>query len=78
MPYLRNRDLPASLRVHLPKGAQDIYRAAFNGAWDGYRAVPRAEEIAHRVAWSVVKKSYRKVGTAWIKKAAKATKRRRH
>jgi cation transport regulator len=27
----------------------------------------RREEIAHRVAWSAVKKSYHKVGDEWVR-----------
>jgi cation transport regulator len=68
MPYLTNADLPQSLRSHLPEHAQDIYRAAFNNAWDRYgdREPDRREEIAHRVAWSAVKKRYQKVDAAWV------------
>lgn len=68
MPYLRNADLPDSIRFRLPNHAQDIYREAFNNAWDRYgKDEPlRREEISHRVAWSAVKKKYRKVGDAWV------------
>ena len=62
MPYARNLDLPAPVRAHLPQGAQDIYREAFNHAWKQYakREPERIEEVAHRVAWSAVKRRYRK------------------
>lgn len=66
MPYLSNDDLPASVRNHLPEHAQDIYREAFNHAWDHYASNPADEEIAHRVAWAAVKKSYVKVGGQWL------------
>jgi len=68
MPYAYNENLPASLRRRLPQHAQDIFRSAFNHAWETYgRAEPdRIEEIAHRVAWAAVKKSYRKVGDSWV------------
>jgi cation transport regulator len=68
MPYLTNADLPDSIRFRLPEHAQDIYREAFNSAWDRYgeREPHRREEIAHRVAWSAVKKKYRRIGDAWI------------
>jgi cation transport regulator len=68
VPYAANEDLPPSVRSHLPEHAQDIYRSAFNHAWQTYgRSDPgRVEEIAHRVAWAAVKKSYRKVGDFWV------------
>jgi len=34
MPYGRLEDLPDSVKDNLPKHAQEIYRAAFNSAWD--------------------------------------------
>ena len=68
MPYLTNADLPPSLRRRLPEHAQDIYRSAFNNAWDRYgdSNPERREEIAHRVAWSAVKKRYRKADGVWL------------
>jgi len=68
MPYARNLDLPASVRAHLPMEAQDIYREAFNNAWKQYakREPERIEEISHRVAWSAVKRRYRKSDGAWV------------
>lgn len=66
MPYATNSDLPAPVRHRLPQGAQTIYREAFNGAWHQYAASERHEEIAHRVAWSAVKKRYRKAGETWV------------
>jgi len=66
MPYLLNDDLPPSVRNHLPEHAQDIYREAFNHAWEEYSGDPRREEIAHRVAWAAVKKVYVKAGAAWV------------
>lgn len=66
MPYSSNEDLPASVRDHLPSHAQDIFRAAFNNAFAEYSGDPRQEEIAFRVAWAAVKKSYRKVGRDWL------------
>jgi cation transport regulator len=68
MPYSQNAELPGPIRAHLPAHAQDIYRAAFNSAWNNYRdRLPkRREEIAHRVAWAAVKRRYRKEGDDWI------------
>ncbi|MGP2543465.1 ChaB family protein [Yersinia enterocolitica] len=66
MPYKSNELLPDSVRSVLPAHAQDIYRAAFNSAWDQYqdsderRGHDSHEETAHKVAWSAVKQSYRK------------------
>jgi len=57
MPYQSSSDLPESVRDHLPGHAQDIYRAAFNSAWDEY---DHDEERAHRVAWAAVKHEYEK------------------
>ena len=68
MPYALNEDLPPSVRRHLPPHAQDIFRSAFNHAWETYGGAEpaRIEEIAHRVAWAAVKKRYRKVGDSWV------------
>ena len=68
MPYAANEDLPPAIRRHLPPHAQDIFRAAFNHAWQSYGAREpwRREEIAHRVAWSAVKRRYRKLGSEWV------------
>ncbi len=56
MPYEELSDLPESVRSHLPKHAQEIYRAAYNSAQDQYGE----ESRAHRVAWSAVEKKYEK------------------
>jgi len=66
MPYRTNVDLPASVRSHLPEHAQDIYRAAFNNAFAAHIGDPRRDEIAHRIAWAAVKRSYVKIGDRWI------------
>ncbi len=66
MPYNKISDLPASVKKSLPKHAQEIYHKAFNNAWNEYkRSEDRRdnsgrEEVAHRVAWSAVKKVYKK------------------
>ncbi len=56
MPYATNSALPARVRKVLPRHAQDIYRAAFNNAYDRYGSA--REAIAHRIAWSAVKRRY--------------------
>lgn len=66
MPYRTRDELPDSVKHVLPAHAQDIYKEAFNSAWDEYRDPADRrddadrEEVAHRVAWSAVKKKYQK------------------
>lgn len=66
MPYDRNADLPPQVKDNLPAHAQEIYRKAFNNAWDEYRDPEDRrgdhdrEETAHAVAWSAVKNAYHK------------------
>ena len=71
MPYLATEDLPPAVR-RLPPHAQEIFLAAFNSAWQSYAGAPpgEQEEIAFRVAWSAVKKRYRKIGGAWVARDA--------
>lgn len=57
MPYSSLHDLPDRVRDNLPHHAQEIYKEAFNSAYDQYDEV---EETAHKVAWSAVKKEYYK------------------
>ena len=78
MPYSRKSDLPDSVRGNLPPQAQDIYRKAFNSAWDQYdqqeerRGGASREETAHKVAWSAVKKVYEKNEKGdWVEKESK-------
>lgn len=66
MPYKSNTDLPEGVQNVLPRHAQDIYREAYNSAWEQYdtpeerRGDSSREETAHRVAWAAVKKIYEK------------------
>lgn len=66
MPYNKIGELPESVRKHLPKRAQEIFKEAFNHAWEEYadpenrRGDSSREETAYRVAWSAVKKEYEK------------------
>lgn len=64
MPYKTNKELPDSVKDNLPQGAQTIYRKAFNSADEQYDE----ESRAHRVAWSAVKKEYKKKGDKWVRK----------
>ena len=68
MPYRDIDDLSSPLRTHLPVHAQEIYRAAFNNAWEQYagRGTLQRERIAHRVAWAAVKHKYQKLGDEWV------------
>jgi cation transport regulator len=76
MPYKHLGDLPASVRNNLPEHAQEIYRAAFNSAWEQYdqpeerRGGRSREETAHAVAWSAVEQKYKKDDRTdeWVEK----------
>lgn len=66
MPYTALRELPKNVQGVLPKHAQDIYKEAFNNAFEEYKDPEKRrggadrEEAAHRVAWSAVKQKYEK------------------
>jgi cation transport regulator len=68
VPYDLNFELPKSVRDHLPEHAQTIYREAFNHAWQQYVGDSGHEEVAHRIAWSAVRRKYRKAGDRWVSK----------
>jgi len=64
MPFRTTDELPDSVRSVLPEHAQDIYKEAFNSAYDQY-ADPKdrrddadREQTAHKVAWNAVKSKY--------------------
>ncbi len=63
MPYTSINELPESVRNVLPAHAQEIYKEAFNSAYEQYdtpeerRDNASREETAHKVAWSAVKKA---------------------
>lgn len=71
MPYKSVSDLPSSVKNALPQHAQEIYKAAFNHAWNEYKEPEKRdskesrEEVAHKVAWAAVKKKYVKAGDSW-------------
>ncbi len=64
MPYRTTKELPESVREHLPEHAREIYLAAYNSAWDEYADAKKRqgnesqEEAAFRVAWAAVKHQY--------------------
>ena len=67
MPYSNNEQLPQKVKDNLPKHAQDIYREAFNHAWEEYESPDKRrgaedsrEKVSHKVAWSAVEKKYHK------------------
>lgn len=74
MPYSKKSELPDSVKDNLPKHAQDIYKEAYNSAWDEYedpddrRGDDSREEAAHKVAWAAVKKKYDKKNGKWVSK----------
>ncbi len=74
MPYQRITELPDRVKDHLPRHAQEIYKEAFNHAWDEYkdpddrRGDDSREEVSHKVAWSAVKRKYEKEGDNWVQK----------
>jgi cation transport regulator len=74
MPYTTPSDLPDSVRKVLPTDAQEIYIEAFDAALDEY---DDDEETAHKVAWSAVKRKYKKSGNGtWVKKNTKRSRSR--
>ncbi len=72
MPYDSTSDLPDRVKNNLPKHAQNIYKEAYNHAWEEYSSAEKRrgnesqEEVAHKVAWSAVEKKYTKEGAKWV------------
>lgn len=73
MPYKSRSELPDTVRSVLPEHAQDIYKEAFNSAYEEYkdpndrRGDATREEVAHKVAWAAVKNKYKKGSdNAWV------------
>lgn len=68
MSYDNVTELPDSVRENIPKRAQEIYKAAFNSAWDKFadsgdrHSEATREAAAHRIAWSAVTQWYEKTG----------------
>ena len=62
-------DLPATVRRHLPRPAQEVYRAAYNHAYATRLGDPHRAKSARRMAWKAVKHSFVKVGAQWIDRA---------
>ncbi len=61
---------------NLPTHAQEIFKEAHKNALDQYSDPKKRrggknesqEEVAHKVAWSAVKRAYKKHGDKWVKK----------
>jgi cation transport regulator len=71
MPYASNTDLPDRVRACLPPRAQDIFRAAFNAAYERYG--PENEVRAFRIAWAAVKRAYvQRAAGLWVRRRAHA------
>lgn len=66
MGYKTIKELPKQVIRALPVHGQEIYRAAYNNAWDEYKAPEdrlgnsTRQETAHKVAWVAVKNLYHK------------------
>ena len=66
MPYNSKSELPENVQNVLAAHSQDIYKEAFNSAWDQYkdkedrRVDASREETAQKVAWAAVKNDYEK------------------
>lgn len=66
MPFKSINELPDNLKAILPTHAQEIYKEAFNSAYDEYKKSDHRrgdndrEGVSHRVAWSAVKHKYQK------------------
>lgn len=74
MPYDKISDLPDQVKDNLPKHAQDIYKEAYNSAWEQYKDPEdredgsSREETSHKVAWNAVKQEYKKEDGKWKRK----------
>lgn len=63
-PYKTTQDLPDNIKNVLPSEAQSLWMRVFNQSY------PKGEDYARKVAWSVVKKIYKKDKDGnWVKKS---------
>ena len=63
MPYNKLSELPENVSGVLPTPAQKIWMSAFNSAFEKY-----GEDKARRIAWSAVKKRFKKKEDKWVAK----------
>ena len=75
MPYKNTSELPDNVKNVLPEHAQHIFLEAFNSAYEQYdqpeerRGDDSREDVARKVAWAAVKKSYQKgADDSWHRK----------
>lgn len=74
MLYASDLEVPERVKKVLPIHALDIYRKAFNNAWDKYadpakrRMNLSRKETAHRMAWAAVKQVYEIIDNQWVKR----------
>ena len=61
-PYKTTKDLPSNVTNVLPPSAQSIWMRVFNESY------PKGEDYARKVAWTVVKRMFKKVGDKWVQK----------
>jgi cation transport regulator ChaB len=45
MPHQNNSELPGTVKENLPEHRQDIYREAFNNAWEQYKEPYESREM---------------------------------
>lgn len=57
---------------NMPKRAREVYVGAFNGAFEGSckDSGGRRDECSRRIAFSAIKKGFKKVGDDWVPKSA--------
>ena len=61
VPYKSVKSLPKSVQG-LPSKAKRIFLKAFNASYEKY-----GEERAFKIAWSAVKRVFRKKGNKWVR-----------
>lgn len=73
MPYASLADLPVSVKDALPKHGQEIFRAAFNSAYEGTCADREdLEACSNAIAWTAVGQKYKKTDDKWVEISQKA------
>jgi cation transport regulator len=82
MPYESINELPKSVR-NLSSQAKNLYRKAFNSAWEEYGDLEdevARDRASHESAWSAVKEQYVKDENTgeWVKSDKQTGKRSRH
>ncbi|WP_020208222.1 ChaB family protein [Gilvimarinus chinensis] len=77
MYYQNTAELPDSVKNSLPQDGLNLYLQAYNSAWETFADPEKRignddrETVAHKVAWSVVEKSYTKTAQgSWVKAIA--------